>query len=188
MGLDINSQESPPAWTQEAYRPPCSKYSLCCSIFADPPPLPAGLDPPLPAGPDPPPCQLDLTPPPAAGPDPPTPGSWTWPTPPPQTWPTPPPMADPPLPPTDPPLPLADPPLPPADRPLPPGWPTPPPPWLTHPLPPPVDKLTKWNYYLPHPSDAGGKYYPTKTVTQNHFHDYTKKRANMNVLDKFEVI
>ena len=23
-------QESPPAWTQEAYRPPCSKYSLCC--------------------------------------------------------------------------------------------------------------------------------------------------------------
>ena len=23
-------QESPPAWTQEAYRPPCSKYSLYC--------------------------------------------------------------------------------------------------------------------------------------------------------------
>ena len=24
-----NKQESPPAWTQEAYRPPCSKCSLC---------------------------------------------------------------------------------------------------------------------------------------------------------------
>ena len=24
-------QESPPAWTQEAYRPPRSKYLLCCS-------------------------------------------------------------------------------------------------------------------------------------------------------------
>ena len=24
-------QESPPAWTQEAYRPPCRKCSLCCS-------------------------------------------------------------------------------------------------------------------------------------------------------------
>ena len=24
-------QESPPAWTQEAYRPPRSKYTLCCS-------------------------------------------------------------------------------------------------------------------------------------------------------------
>ena len=23
-------QERPPAWTQEAYRPPCSKYSICC--------------------------------------------------------------------------------------------------------------------------------------------------------------
>ena len=25
-------QESPPAWTQEAYRPPCRKYSLCCFV------------------------------------------------------------------------------------------------------------------------------------------------------------
>ena len=25
-------QESPPVWTQEAYRPLCSKYSLCCSV------------------------------------------------------------------------------------------------------------------------------------------------------------
>ena len=107
-------QESPPAWTQEAYRPPCSKYFLCCAILADPPPRldltppPAGPDPPPPswtwptppppAGPDPPlPLQLDLTPP--AGPDPPLPPSWTWPTPPPPagpdppgwTWPTPPP-------------------------------------------------------------------------------------------------
>ena len=27
-------QESPPAWTQEAYRPPCSKYSFCCQDLA----------------------------------------------------------------------------------------------------------------------------------------------------------
>ena len=25
-------QESSPAWTQEAYRPPCSKWLLCCSV------------------------------------------------------------------------------------------------------------------------------------------------------------
>ena len=31
--------ESPPAWTQEAYRPPCSEYSFCCPILADLPPL-----------------------------------------------------------------------------------------------------------------------------------------------------
>ena len=30
-------QESPPAWTQEAYRPPCSKYSLCCPNWVPPP-------------------------------------------------------------------------------------------------------------------------------------------------------
>ena len=98
-------QESPPAWMQEAYRPPCSKYFLCCAILADPPPAgpdpplppgwtwptpppPAGPDPPLPplAGPDPPlPPRLDLThPSPLAGPDPPLPPSWTWPTPPPR--------------------------------------------------------------------------------------------------------
>ena len=29
-------QESPPAWTQEAYRPPCSKYSLCCPKWVPP--------------------------------------------------------------------------------------------------------------------------------------------------------
>ena len=91
-------QESPPAWTQEAYRPPCREYSFCCPILADPPPRvdlipPAGPDPPswtwpppswtwLPlAGPDPP-CWT--WPPPPAGPDP-SPG-WTWP-PPNWTWP-----------------------------------------------------------------------------------------------------
>ena len=30
-------QESPPAWTQEAYRPLCSKYSLCCPNWVPPP-------------------------------------------------------------------------------------------------------------------------------------------------------
>ena len=30
-------QERPPAWTQEAYRPPCSKYSLCCPNWVPPP-------------------------------------------------------------------------------------------------------------------------------------------------------
>ena len=74
-------QDSSPAWTQEAYRPPCSKYSLCCPILADPPPPPHRLDlTPPPVGPDPPP-RLDLTPP-----------GWTWPprldlTPPGWTWP-----------------------------------------------------------------------------------------------------
>ena len=29
---DIYEQESPPAWTQEAHRPPRSKCSLCCSV------------------------------------------------------------------------------------------------------------------------------------------------------------
>ena len=54
-------QESPPAWTQEAYCPPCSEYSFCCPILADPPP--SWTWPPLPL--------LDLTPPPPG---------WTWPT------------------------------------------------------------------------------------------------------------
>ena len=31
-------QESPPAWTQEAYHLPCSEYSFCCPILAAPPP------------------------------------------------------------------------------------------------------------------------------------------------------
>ena len=30
-------QESPPAWTQEAYRPPCSEYSFCCPTRVPPP-------------------------------------------------------------------------------------------------------------------------------------------------------
>ena len=33
-------QESPPAWTQEAYRPPCSEYSFCCPNWVTPPPRP----------------------------------------------------------------------------------------------------------------------------------------------------
>ena len=76
-------QESPPAWTQEAYClqedarcwPPPSSWTW--------PPRQLDLTPP---------CQLDLTPP-AAGPDPP--GSWTWPPQqldltPPGSWPDPP--------------------------------------------------------------------------------------------------
>ena len=31
------TQESPPAWTQEAYRPPCSEYSFCCPTRVPPP-------------------------------------------------------------------------------------------------------------------------------------------------------
>ena len=33
-------QESPPAWTQEAYRPPCSEYSFRCSTWVPPPSWP----------------------------------------------------------------------------------------------------------------------------------------------------
>ena len=89
-------QESPPAWTQEAYRPPCSKYSLCCPNWV-PPPRPGS----------PPPARVSRPPP-----------GWTWQgTPPPSC-----PMAF----------------------------------WemlqsimgYGYP-PPPVDKLTKWKYYLP---------------------------------------
>ena len=28
-----NQQESPPAWTQEAYQPQCNKHSICCPIL-----------------------------------------------------------------------------------------------------------------------------------------------------------
>ena len=31
-------QESPPAWTEEAYRPPCSEYSFCCPNWVPPRP------------------------------------------------------------------------------------------------------------------------------------------------------
>ena len=30
-------QESPPAWTQKAYRPPCIEYSFCCPTWVPPP-------------------------------------------------------------------------------------------------------------------------------------------------------
>ena len=33
----IKKQESPPAWTQEAYHPPCSEYSFCCPTRVPPP-------------------------------------------------------------------------------------------------------------------------------------------------------
>ena len=89
-------QESPPAWTQEAYRPPCSEYSFCCPILADPPP--SWLTHPPPAG-------WPTNPPPLGWP----PG---WLTPPLAGWP-PPRLTDPPSP-TH--LWLADPP---------PGWPPP---------------------------------------------------------------
>ena len=76
-------QESPPAWTQEAYRPPCSEYSFCCPILADPPPW---LTPPTPPGwltwlP-----WLTDPPPPADWPDPPSAG-WLTPPPPRLDWP-----------------------------------------------------------------------------------------------------
>ena len=32
----FKKQESPPAWMQEAYRPPCSKYYLCCPTWVPP--------------------------------------------------------------------------------------------------------------------------------------------------------
>ena len=63
---NTRKQESPPAWTQEAYRPPCSEYSFCCPILAGPPPPrldwpPGWTDPPH--WTDPPPA--GLTPPPS---------------------------------------------------------------------------------------------------------------------------
>ena len=36
-GIILFKQESPPAWTQEAYRPPCSEYSFCCPTRVPPP-------------------------------------------------------------------------------------------------------------------------------------------------------
>ena len=37
LGESWLKQESPPAWTQEAYRPPCSEYSFCCPTWVPPP-------------------------------------------------------------------------------------------------------------------------------------------------------
>ena len=37
MCTNMSKQESPPAWTQEAYRPPCSEYSFCCPTWVPPP-------------------------------------------------------------------------------------------------------------------------------------------------------
>ena len=38
--ITLRKQESPPAWTQEAYRPPRSKYTLCCCSWGVPPSWP----------------------------------------------------------------------------------------------------------------------------------------------------
>ena len=43
-------QESPPAWTQEAYRPPCSEYSFCCPNWVPSPPSWPGWGGTLPGG------------------------------------------------------------------------------------------------------------------------------------------
>ena len=43
-------QESPPVWTQEAYRPPCSEYSFCCPNWVPPPPSWPGWGGTLPGG------------------------------------------------------------------------------------------------------------------------------------------
>ena len=77
VSLFISEQESPPAWTQEAYRP--QEGTRCWPpLLTDPPPLDLMPPPPHPpAGPD--------TPPPPAGPDPPPPSA-DWPDPPPQVW------------------------------------------------------------------------------------------------------
>ena len=43
LSVKINwKQESPPAWTQEAYRPPCSEYSFCCPTRVPDPGTPPG--------------------------------------------------------------------------------------------------------------------------------------------------
>ena len=41
--LENNKQESPPTWTQEAYCPQCSKYSLYCSFLGGTPSLARGV-------------------------------------------------------------------------------------------------------------------------------------------------
>ena len=46
----IHQQESPPAWTQEAYRLPCSKCSLCCSKGGTPSQVWGGLPHPMVGG------------------------------------------------------------------------------------------------------------------------------------------
>ena len=37
MNSSYTQQESPPAWTQEAYRMPCIEYSFCCPTWVLPP-------------------------------------------------------------------------------------------------------------------------------------------------------
>ena len=45
---NFSKQESPPAWTQKAYRPLCSKYTLCCLWWGYSPPPRPGWGVPLP--------------------------------------------------------------------------------------------------------------------------------------------
>ena len=150
-----SQQESPPAWTQEAYCPPCSEYSFCCPILADPPATdltpPPGYWPDPPPLTDPPPTHPGWTDPPLlAGqtwppspcwlthPPPPTLAGLTWPPPPAgQTWP--PPKLD-----------RPDPPPCRLDRPDPDPPPPPPPRGWTDLTPPPLwtDKHL-WKQYLP---------------------------------------
>ena len=115
-----------PAWTQEAYRPPCSEYSFCCPTRV-PPPSGGGGGVPDPGTPPPPRGGGYLTgyPPPPWGGGVPDPGN---PPPPPggggyRTW------------------------VPPPRGGTGPGYP--PRGGTRTPLPPGVDRQTKWNYYLP---------------------------------------
>ena len=133
-------QESPPAWTQEAYHPPCSKYSLCCPNWVPPPILTWG-------------GYLTWVPPLARYP---LAGSPQQSTPPSKVPPSRVPPGKVPPPPSRVPSPAGY---------SPPGWTwqgTPPPPrgclmafWemlqsiMGYGYPPGVNKLTKWNYYLP---------------------------------------
>ena len=150
-GERIFEQESPPAWTQEAYRPPCSEYSFCCPTRVPPP---GGVPDPgtPPGGTRTPPPRGGTRTPPGGVPDPGTPPGGV-PAPPPGGVPGPPQGTL-----TQVPPPGGYPDPPPGGVPDPgtaPGggtW-TPPPPGgdLTRVPPPPprVDRQTKWNYYLP---------------------------------------
>ena len=40
---NLCQQKSPPAWMQEAYRPQCIKYSICCPILGDTPSPDGGI-------------------------------------------------------------------------------------------------------------------------------------------------
>ena len=147
-----NKQESPPAWTQEAYRPQRIKYSICCPILE-------GGYLPLPGG-----IYLGVPPPPPV---------LAWPgggtylgqeggtylgVPPILTW-------------LGGEVPTLGYPLPPSG----PGQGTSPPPSGPGRVPPPPPPVwTDWKHYLPHPSDAVGKNAAWAIIQE-------KKRGNLNV-------